>query len=160
MGRNDLKIRPFEAHSHFQSIANPPRPQIPQENSPNPHFPKNQKIRKSGNPPGSAAMGGAPLILQFKTSCSSFSDAALQIRFIPPAYNRKNMFRADEAAGVHIITVIQQNNLKTRRLHSGTPRKCNHKSPSGGMQQATGNPVLGFPNHSGLSSKMEPYGSK
>ena len=62
-GRNGLRIRPFEAHSHFQSIANPPGPQIPPENSQNPHCPKNRKIRKSGNPPGSAAMGGAPLIM-------------------------------------------------------------------------------------------------
>ena len=62
MARNELRIRPFEAHSHFLSIANPPRPQIPPENSKNQHFSKNPKIRKSGNPPGSAAMGGAPLI--------------------------------------------------------------------------------------------------
>ena len=48
MSRFELRIRPFEAHSHFQSIANPPRPQIPPENSKNQHFPKNQKIRKSG----------------------------------------------------------------------------------------------------------------
>ena len=61
IGRNGLRIRPFEAHSHFQSIANPPRPQIPPEKLKNRHFPKNRKIRKSGNPPGSAAMGGAPL---------------------------------------------------------------------------------------------------
>ena len=54
-----LRIGVFESHSHFQSIANPPRHQIPRENHQNPHFSKNQKIRKPGNPPGSAAMGGA-----------------------------------------------------------------------------------------------------
>ena len=42
MARNDLRIRPFEAHSHFPSIANPPRLQTPQENPKNPHLPKNQ----------------------------------------------------------------------------------------------------------------------
>ena len=46
MVRNDLRIDPFEAHRHFLSIANPPRPQIPSENFKNRHFPKNQKIRK------------------------------------------------------------------------------------------------------------------
>ena len=44
MGRNGLRIRPFEAHSHFPSIANPPRTQIPPGNSKNQHFPKNRKI--------------------------------------------------------------------------------------------------------------------
>ena len=36
--RNGLRIRAFEAHSHFPSIANPPRPQKPTENSKNQHF--------------------------------------------------------------------------------------------------------------------------
>ena len=61
MARNELRIGVFEAHSHFLSIANPPRPQILPKISKNQHFSKNRKIRKSGNPPGSAAMGGAPL---------------------------------------------------------------------------------------------------
>ena len=42
-----LRIRPFESQSHFLSIANPPRPQIPPENSQNRPFPKNRKIRES-----------------------------------------------------------------------------------------------------------------
>ena len=83
--RNGLRIRPFEAHSHFPSIANPPRPQIPPENSPNPHFPKNPKIQKSGNPPGSAAMGGAPLNTKIDRNWSQFCFYCLRIkRFEPP----------------------------------------------------------------------------
>ena len=39
-----LRIRLFESHSHFLSIANPPRPHIPPENSKNPHFSKNPQI--------------------------------------------------------------------------------------------------------------------
>ena len=69
IARNGMRIRPFEAHSHSPSIANPPRPQIPPENSKNQHFPKNQKIQKSGNPPGSAAMGGAALISTGSLAC-------------------------------------------------------------------------------------------
>ena len=47
MARYELRIRPFEAHSHFQSIANPPRPQIPMENFQKSTFsesPQNPKI--------------------------------------------------------------------------------------------------------------------
>ena len=61
--RNDLRIRPFEAHSHFQSIANLSRPQIPPENPQNPHFPKNPKIRESA---GVGGNGRSPF--NFKTS--------------------------------------------------------------------------------------------
>ena len=46
MDRFGLRGRPFEAHSHFQSIANPPRPQIPPENSKYRHVPKNPGIRR------------------------------------------------------------------------------------------------------------------
>ena len=78
MARNGVRIRPFEAHSHFQSIANPPRPQIPPENLKHLHFSKNQKIRKFGNPPGSAAMGRAVLILGVYESCG-----CLELQFAP-----------------------------------------------------------------------------
>ena len=106
MARNGLRIRPFEAHSHFQSIANPPRPQIPPENSKNQHFPKNQKIRKSGNPPGSAAMGGAPLILadfgRFGSGtlgkCSEYRNTSQVLR-VPLIY-AKGTPRAQEHMGM------------------------------------------------------------
>ena len=70
MARNGLRIRPFEAHSLFTAIANPPRPQILSEQFKTLHVRKNRKIRKSGNPPGSAEMGGAPLII---LECSSMT---------------------------------------------------------------------------------------
>ena len=61
VAQNGLRIRPFEAHSHFPSIANPPILQIPQENSKNLHFPKksqNPKIRESA---GVGSNGRSPL---------------------------------------------------------------------------------------------------
>ena len=47
MARNKIRIRPFEARSHFLSIANPPRPQIPMKFSQKSTFPQIQKIKKS-----------------------------------------------------------------------------------------------------------------
>ena len=63
MARNELRIRPFEVHSHFQSIANPSQTPNPTRKLQQSTFLKNQKIPKSWNSPGSAAMGGAPLNL-------------------------------------------------------------------------------------------------
>ena len=57
MARYELRIRLFEAHSHFLSIATPPRPQIPWENQ---HFSENPKIPKSGIPPGVGGNGRSP----------------------------------------------------------------------------------------------------
>ena len=54
MARFGLRIRLFEAHSHFQSIATPPDPKSHRKNSKIDIF---LKIKKSKNP-GSAAMGG------------------------------------------------------------------------------------------------------
>ena len=42
-----LRIRLFESHRRRLSIAHPPRPQTPPENSQNQHFSKNPKIPKS-----------------------------------------------------------------------------------------------------------------
>ena len=60
MARYELRIHLFEAHSHFQSIANPHRSQIPPENSKNKHFPKDPKIKKSGIPLGVGGNGRSP----------------------------------------------------------------------------------------------------
>ena len=58
-----LRIGLFESHSHFLSIAKPRRPQIPQGNPKKNKVSKKRNMRKIGNPPGSASMGGAPLII-------------------------------------------------------------------------------------------------
>ena len=52
-----VRIRPFETLSHFRLITNTPRPQMSVGNVQHQHFLINPTIRKSENPPGSAAFG-------------------------------------------------------------------------------------------------------
>ena len=64
MARFGLRIRLFESHSHFLSIANPPDPKSHWKNRQT-HI--SRKVQKSETP-GSAAMCGAPLNGEIKES--------------------------------------------------------------------------------------------
>ena len=70
MARYGLRICVFEAHRHFLSIATPSDPKSHREIVPNPHFPKNQRIRKIGIPPGVGGNGRSPFTFQTKQSFS------------------------------------------------------------------------------------------
>ena len=77
MVRNELRIRPFEFPSNVQSIA-PADPKSQRENSKAAIF---RKIEKSGNPPGSAAVGGAPGSAAMGVAPSIFFEKWLHSQF-------------------------------------------------------------------------------